>query len=313
MPRNIYLRKLLGDLDIAPGNGDGFVMGSGGNLVDLASLTVVKNGEMEITLEKLLRDPDTSRLFGDLSSAKDLKVAGSTATFIHPAYGEVFVTEVPAAEGENFILKIKRSDGGVYIPPSAVKDINLPACFGGDDFTVWGYPDGSLKICDKNDPNKILYASEGGGSGKLHRVPQSNPEEFIEFYDYGTAPKVDLISEYESPDKCIFFCAESGTRVRIEFPRYKDANGNTLSVKKSGNEWVLSSSPNLNLVQAPQLQTGNNERTNPLMGYEGAIWLENRSNPGTFKCLLPSIPFTRIKEGGKRTNGDYPRIDSRRK
>jgi hypothetical protein len=178
---------------------------------------------------------------------------------------------------------------------------------------LWGPSDGSLKICEKKDPNKILPASEGGESGQLHRVPPSKPKEFIEFYDHGTVPKVDLISEYESPDKCLFFCAESGTRVRIEFPRYKDANGNPLSIKKSGDEWVLRSSPNLKLVQTPQLRIGNNERINPLIGYESAIWMENISNPGMFKCLLPSASFTRIKEdkskakdGNKPADGDKP-------
>jgi hypothetical protein len=101
-------------------------------------LTVVKNGEWEISLEKFPRDLDANRLFGNLHSAKNLKVAGSTATFPYCTYGEGSVTEIPAPEGENSILKIKRSDGGVYIPPKAVKDINLPACFGGDDFTALG-------------------------------------------------------------------------------------------------------------------------------------------------------------------------------
>jgi hypothetical protein len=207
----IFKKAVGEDLIIVPESGDGFIMGSRGNFVDLASLTVVRNGERATSLENLLRDPDTSRLFGDLSSAKDLKVSGSTATFIHPTYGEVFVTEVPAKEGENFILRIKRiSDGGVYIPLSAAKDINMSACFGDDDFTVWGYSDGSLKICDKNDPNKTLYESEGGESGRLDRVPQSSPEEFIEFYDYGTVPKVDLISEYEPRTNTYFFATDRG-------------------------------------------------------------------------------------------------------
>jgi hypothetical protein len=68
---------------------------------------MVKNGEGEICLERLFRNPETNGLFGDLSSAKNLKMIDSTTTITHLAYGEVSMTEVPAMEGENSILKIK--------------------------------------------------------------------------------------------------------------------------------------------------------------------------------------------------------------
>jgi hypothetical protein len=80
-------------------------MGSGGAFVDRTFLTMVENGEREISLERLSKNPETNGLFGGLSSAKILKMIGSTATFTHPASGEVSVTEVPATEGEKLFLR----------------------------------------------------------------------------------------------------------------------------------------------------------------------------------------------------------------
>jgi hypothetical protein len=108
-------------------------------------------------------------------------------------------------------------------------------------------------------------SDESDESGRLHHVPQFNPKEFIEFSNYETASKVDLIKEYESLDKCLFFCDESERRIRIEFPRSKDTNGSMLCATISGYDWISSSSPYFKIVQSLQVRTGNNERINPLI------------------------------------------------
>ncbi|MDR2436119.1 MAG: DUF3638 domain-containing protein, partial [Puniceicoccales bacterium] len=285
----------------APRNGTG-QFGDNHNYVDLINLRICDSGNELKSASRAFEDKDYLRLFPLLgtSSANEITAAGKEYKFTDSGgYGDVIMIESADA------LKIYRkfADSQMswrYVAPGQVGVVNLPGCFGGDDFCIWTSENGNFRICAKNNPNEILYETDNlGHLCDMNRRKQGISPYYISFLHSEEAGKIDEFSRFEGKNYTIFYYDDANEVQEVAFPRYRDSADSMLRFSRRGNDWVLSSNPNYKLINAPSFGIAGRKAVeqNLLLGYKDALWLENMApqSAGVFKGLLPDTSILRAR------------------
>ncbi|MDR2720751.1 MAG: hypothetical protein LBB15_00485, partial [Puniceicoccales bacterium] len=140
--------------------GDGY-----GNFVDLVNLRIFDSGNELKNVSRAFENEDYIRLFpmSGISSAREIIAAGKQYKFTDPGrYGNVTMLE----SAGTFKIYRKFADSQMswcHVAPEQACDVNLPDCFGGDDFCIWTSENENFRICAKNNPNEILYETDNRG------------------------------------------------------------------------------------------------------------------------------------------------------
>ncbi|MDR1255312.1 MAG: hypothetical protein LBJ94_00050 [Puniceicoccales bacterium] len=303
-----------------------------GHCVDLLSLEIYVAGNKLQTSCQDFFGRDFRRLFAHVKLYGKLQAFSleNQCRFSDPdKYGDIIMTtsqtESSNPEESTKIYRcFKGSDdtSWCYVSPENAGKVYLPKCFGGDDFTIWANNDGNLRICAKNNPHEILYATDKEGRlCDMKRLERKIEPYYISFYgaeacntpfhkthlkevtnkevasEETEVSKFDEFSRFEAKNYTLFYYDEDNEIQEVVFPRYQDASGSILCFHRKEGYWLLASDPKYRLINEPlfAVQGGSAVEQNPFLGYDGALWLENinSKDTGQFRCLLPDVVISR--------------------
>ncbi|MDR3274200.1 MAG: hypothetical protein LBS87_02605, partial [Puniceicoccales bacterium] len=297
-------------------NGIGQFEDESKNYVDLVNLKICISGRELKGATCVFENKDYQRLFllPNAKGSREVVAIGDQYKFADDRYGQIAMIKVGeirdargAKVGDDFKIYRHFEDSNAewcYVAPTKVSSVNLSSCFGGDDFTTWVSKEGKFRICEKDNPCKILYETDDAGRlCDVERKKLGSKPYYISFCEGPNFPaRLDEFSRFEDKNYTLFYYNDSNEILEAAFPRYR-TDGGILRFIRSGNEfgvknWVLASNRNYKLINAPTFSVGRGQpatEQNVLLGYDNALWLENvdPKSAGVFKCLLPDAYISR--------------------
>ncbi|MDR2738174.1 MAG: DUF3638 domain-containing protein, partial [Puniceicoccales bacterium] len=318
--------SLLEDTECTYSDGIVFLKNQSGHqvaCVDLVGATANINGNYIEQCSECPYVPDFPRLFKPSREVfRVFTKIGNTWNFDDAKYGKVSIvcspvsipTSIPALipasinpplnqiyrsfenETDQQWVYIPISNTAVYLQMHGQTNYDrlcLPRCFSSEDFTVWGSPDGKLRICSFSDPSKILYETDEKGNlcdverRKKGITPNNilffpnqenvnsffpNQANFNPFFPnqenvnpfftnqanfnpfFTNQANDDLSTSFEGHGNVLFYHDGNGEVSEVVFPRYVERDGTTLSLIKKGDHFVLKSDQKYKLVDGPSLK-----------------------------------------------------------